>query len=208
MGNDRNGIGLSKSRYCRGIQCPKMLWMDKYMPDKAEDVLSESVMATGNMVGDLARNYFGSYDLVEFDYDKDSMAEKTRRLMETGSDNIAEAAFYVDGLYCAVDILHKDGDGYDIVEVKSSTHVADIYLEDMAFQYYVLSRCCVNVKKVKIMYLDNTYPICGFVLNDEISAARNDPPEVLDAKIAKVEQLLINLQNTRDTQIENDKNRG
>ena len=168
MGNDRNGIGLSKSRYCRGIQCPKMLWMDKYMPDKAEDVLSESVMAAGNMVGDLARNYFGSYDLVEFDYDKDSMAEKTRQLMEAGSDNIAEAAFYVDGLYCAVDILHKDGDGYDIVEVKSSTHVADIYLEDMAFQHYVLFRCGVNVKKVKIMYLDNTYVRHGELMVEKL----------------------------------------
>ncbi len=164
---------ISKSKYCRGVQCPKMLWMDFHMPEKAEDVLSETVMANGNMVGELAREYFGSYELVPFDYQKQVMADKTAELMKAGMENIAEAAFYVDGLYCAVDILHRDGDGYDIVEVKSSTHVSDIYLEDMSFQYYVLQRCGVPVKKVCILYLNSHYVRRGpleldklFVLED------------------------------------------
>ena len=89
---------ISKSKYCRGIQCPKMLWMDLHMPEKAEDVLSETVMANGNMVGELAREYFGSYELVPFDYQKQVMADKTAELMKAGTENIAEAAFYVDGL--------------------------------------------------------------------------------------------------------------
>ena len=150
-------IGLSKSRYCKGLQCPKILWMDKYMPDKAEDVLSETVMANGNLVGDLARSYFGDYSLVEFDYDKENMVRKTKELIDKGVRNIAEAAFLVDGLYCAVDILRCEGDAYSIVEVKSSTHVSDIYIDDMAFQYYVLTRCGLNITKVYNMHLDSSY---------------------------------------------------
>ena len=76
------------------------------------------------------------------------------------------------------------------------------------YRYDLPQRKTGRSRKVMRQYSHKSDPICGFVLNDEISAARNDPPEVLDAKIAKVEQLLINLQNTRDTQIENDKNRG
>ncbi|MBR1598717.1 MAG: hypothetical protein IJ661_07405 [Lachnospiraceae bacterium] len=53
------------------------------------------------------------------------MAGKTSELMNSGTANIAEAAFYTDGLYCAVDILHRVGDAYDIIEVKSSTHATD-----------------------------------------------------------------------------------
>ena len=173
-------IGLSKSRYCRGLQCPKMLWMDKYMPDKAEDVLPESVMATGNMVGDLARSYYGDYDLVEFDYDKGVMVRKTQYLMATGSENIAEAAFFIDGLYCAVDILHRDVEGYDIIEVKSSTHVTDIYVEDMAFQYYVLSRCGINVKRVCNMHLDNTYVRHGELELDKLFSVEDFTEAVKD----------------------------
>ena len=164
---------LSKSRYCKGLQCPKILWMDAYHPEKAENVLSEQVMKNGNLVGDLARQYFGEYALVDFSYVKSEMTEKTQALIASGAENIAEAAFMTDGLYCAVDILHKNGDGWNLVEVKSSTHVSDIYIEDMAFQYYVLTRCGVNVKGVYNLHLNNAYVRKGaldlhqlFVLED------------------------------------------
>ena len=191
-------IGLSKSRYCKGLQCPKILWMDKYMPDKAEDVLPESVMAIGNMVGDLARRYYGSFDLVEFDFDKEVMAKKTRQFMEAGSQNIAEAAFYVDGLYCAVDILHRNGDGFDIVEVKSSTHVTDIYVEDMAFQYYVLTRCGINVKKVCNMHLNSSYVRHGDLELDKLFALE-DYTDIVKEKYGEVEEHIKAIREYIDT---------
>ena len=178
-------LGLSKSKYCKGVQCPKILWMDKYKPEEAEDVLPEAILANGNRVGDVARGYFGQYDLVDFDYDKNVMTEKTRRFLEAGSENIAEAAFLIDGLYCAVDILHKNGKGYDIVEVKSSTSVTDIYIEDMAFQYYVLKRCGINVKRMFLMHLNNKYVRHGeldlkelFTLKEFTDEAKNKYSEV------------------------------
>lgn len=148
---------LSKSRYCKGIQCPKILWLDQYKPEEAENVLSETVMENGNLVGDLARRYFGDYSLVEFSFDKSQMTAKTQEYIKSGAENIAEAAFMKNGLYCAVDILHKNGDGWDIVEVKSSTHLTDIYVEDMAFQYYLLTYCGINVKHVYNMHLNSFY---------------------------------------------------
>lgn len=90
-------------------------------------MLPEAILATGNMVGDLARGYYGEYVLVDFTADKQAMCKQTQEYMNAGKQNIAEASFIYDGLYCAVDILHKNGDGWDIVEVKSSTHVTPIY---------------------------------------------------------------------------------
>ena len=195
------GIGLSKSKYCKGIQCPKILWMDMNMPEKGEDVLFESVMATGNMVGDLARHYFGEYDLVEFDFNKNIMADKTKQLMESGSENIAEAAFYIDGLYCAVDILHKNGDGYDIVEVKSSTHVTDIYIEDMAFQYYVLSKCGIDVKRIFLMHLDNSYVRHGELELEKLFALEEFTDEVKE-KLQEVENNIKSIREYVSTDVE------
>ena len=68
---------LSKSRYCKGIQCPKILWLGRCKPEEAENVLSETVMENGNLVGDLARSYFGEYSLVEFSFDKSEMTSHT-----------------------------------------------------------------------------------------------------------------------------------
>lgn len=147
---------LTKSKYCKGVQCPKILWLDENMPEMAENTASESVLETGTKVGELARSYFGEYDLVVYNRDKKKMADQTEVFMKT-SQNIAEASFYMDGLFCAVDILHRNGDGWDIVEVKSSTEVTDIYIEDMAFQYYVLVKCGVSVKHIYNLHIDNTY---------------------------------------------------
>ena len=83
-------LGLSKTKYCKGVQCPKMLWMEKYKPEEAEDILPESILATGTMVGDLARGYFGEHVLVEFNYDKTVMAAKTKQFMEAGAETIRQ----------------------------------------------------------------------------------------------------------------------
>ena len=130
-------IGLSKSRYCKGVQCPKILWMDKHMPEEAVDTASEAILANGTKVGELARGYFGDYSEVEYSDDKKAMCQRTQELIEAGAETIAEASFSIDGLYCAVDILRRNGDGWDIIEVKSSTEVKPIYVDDMAFQNYV-----------------------------------------------------------------------
>ena len=117
--------GLSKTKYCRGKQCTKIVWLDDHAPELAENTFSETIAANGTAVGELARAYFGSYDLVPYDRNKQTMCDATAALMQTGTENIAEASFSYNDLYCAVDILHRNGDGWDIVEVKSSTQISD-----------------------------------------------------------------------------------
>lgn len=148
---------MTKTRFCRGIQCMKMLWMDNNMPEKGVDTGTEQVFQTGNQVGEVAREYYGPYDLVEYAEDKNEMIARTQQLMEDGAKNIAEAAFAVGGLYCAVDLLHRTQNGWDIVEVKSSTEMKDIYLYDMAFQYYVLTQCGVNVEHIGCLHINSSY---------------------------------------------------
>lgn len=149
---------LSKSKYTRALQCPKMLWMDKYMPEKAEqDEGVEARFAAGNRVGDLARQYFGEYALVDFDKGLDSMLEETQKYISEGARNIAEASFSFEGLFCSVDILHKTPFGWDIIEVKSSASVKSVYLDDMAFQCYVLKNCGLNITGVYNMHINSKY---------------------------------------------------
>ncbi len=157
MENSFMSLGLSKSKYCSGIQCPKILWMDAHMPEERVDTASQTVFENGNLIGDLARGYFGEYALVEYSADKKVMVEETKKLIAEGASNIAEASFFYDGLYCAVDILHKNGDGWDIDEVKSSTEVREIYVDDMAFQYYVLTNAGINVIGVFNMHVNKDY---------------------------------------------------
>lgn len=144
-----------------------MAWLNKYKPElacKEEDI--EDRFKTGNIIGNLAKGIFG--DFVEVATHKGdkldiaAMIKKTKNEMEKGTEVICEASFSYNGLYCAVDILKKEDDGWSIYEVKSSTMgekkaIKPIYIADVSYQKYVLENCGVNVKKTYIVALDKGY---------------------------------------------------
>ena len=46
---------LSKSKYCKFCQCPKIIWLQKHKPEEEYfDPQSKSLMERGNEIGDLA----------------------------------------------------------------------------------------------------------------------------------------------------------
>ena len=149
---------LSKSRYCNGVQCPKMLWLKKNKPEEFDNsVINDSVMATGNEVGDLAMGLFGDFVEIPFG-DLGEMIKKTKELIEANTPVIAEASFSIDGLFCSVDILKNLGNKtVELYEVKSSTEVKEIYYQDASFQCYILSKLGYTVKSCSIVYINNQY---------------------------------------------------
>ena len=151
------GIYLSKSSYCKCVQCEKILWLDKYRKSKEAAENKEAVFETGKEVGELAKGLFGNYTDVDCDEKLNVRVEKTQKLLEDKVNVITEASFIYDNNFCSVDILKNDSDGVEIYEVKSSTKINDIYLDDAAYQYFVLSNLGLNVKKVAIVYINNEY---------------------------------------------------
>lgn len=156
-------MNFSKSKYCSLWQCPKMCWLKKYKPEEMKiDPSVEARFEAGNQVGELAKGLFGEYYDVttlkaDGSLDLSAMIKKTKKAIALGVKNICEAAFSFGGLYCAVDILHKENGGYAIYEVKSSTDVNYIYCVDTAYQKYVLQKCDVLVTGVYVVNIDSTY---------------------------------------------------
>ena len=151
-----NKTFLSKSKYCKCVQCEKILWLDKYKPITV-DKANESVFETGKQVGELAKELFGDYNDIPYDKNLNIRLEKTEKLLKDKPNIITEASFIYDNNFCSVDILKNDADGVEIYEVKSSTKIKDIYLDDAAYQYFVLTNLGLNVKKVCIVYINNEY---------------------------------------------------
>ena len=58
------------------------------------------------------------------------------------------------------DILQKDGDSWNLIEVKMSTSVKAEHLADLAIQKYVLTACGIPISKTQLMHINNgcTYP--------------------------------------------------
>ena len=160
-------LSLSKSKYCGLWQCPKIAWLNKYKPEEmAINDAIQSRMDAGNVVGDLAMGLFGEYvEVTAYNGEKldlSQMIARTKAEMEKGTPVICEASFSYNGLYCAVDILRKDGDGWAIYEVKSSTSAEkDVYTADVAYQKHVLQNCGVNLTHVYLVCLNNEYVFDG-----------------------------------------------
>ena len=151
-------LHISKSGYCSAVQCPKMLWLKKNMPEAFDDsVVNQAVLDRGNDVGDLAMGLFGDY--VEVPYgDLSEMIRQTQTLIDAGTPIIAEASFSFNSLFCSVDILKNLGDRrVELVEVKSSTKVSDIYLHDVSYQVYVLTHLGFIVQKACLAHIDSSY---------------------------------------------------
>ena len=202
-------MNLSKSKYTTTWQCPKALWMKKYKPE--ELLIDENVkarMAAGNEVGDLAMSLFGDYiDVTEYKDDRidlNRMIEKTKEEMKKGTQNICEASFLYNGLYCAVDILRKEEDGYSIYEVKSSTHDdKDVYFADIAYQKYVLEHCGISVINTYLVVINNEYVYDGTLKVDELFKI-TDVKEGVEDQYLNVEMNLKTAEKILQSDIEPD----
>ena len=190
-------VGLSKTSYCTGLQCPKILWLDLH--NSKEENVSQTNQArinTGIKVGEVARGYFGRYSLVPYNNDIRVRLTETERLLSAKTSVICEAFFATDDGFCSVDILRRYKDGYEIVEVKSSTSLKHQYLDDMAFQYHILKGSGLNVKRISLMHINNKYERLGeldlkklFAIIDctkEVKEKQNE----LSANIKKIKKVI------------------
>ena len=151
-------MAITKTDFMRGMQCPKMLWLDKHRPGLK--VIPPEVQArldAGNDFGDRAMGMFGPYEEMTVYRpgttipDKAAMLRRTQEHLEAGTPVICEAAFSNYNNYCAVDILRKTDAGYDMYEVKNSPELKEQYIRDAAFQYYIMRRCKAKIGRIFIV---------------------------------------------------------
>ena len=188
---------LSKSRFISGLQCHKQLWWRVHEPEAPElapGAEQQALFDQGHLVGAKAREQFPGGVLVDAHHsDFAGRLAQTQAALAAQAPAIFEAAFFVDDVFVAVDVLERTERGWTIVEVKSSTSVKEQYIPDAAIQMQVLRRSGLNVERAEIMHLNREcrFPDLGnlFVradVTDEVEAAL---PEVLWESTAQLRML-------------------
>ena len=162
-------MNLSKSKYCRGIQCKKMLWLEKNMPEEREESNNDSALENGNFIHEIAKYLFGSHINIDFNENLNEMVANTMSTIDSYKDVvITEASFNYKNNFCSVDILKKNNDSYEMYEVKGSTKEKDIYIKDISYQYYVLTSLGLKVDKCYLVHLNSDYVRCGDLELDKL----------------------------------------
>ncbi len=172
-------MNLSKSAYLKGFQCHKALWLNKHKKHLASKVKSSALQA-GNVVGELAQSLFSGGVLVAFDSNNFAgMIAKTKALLST-EGVIYEATFSGNGMFAMLDILVKNGEVWDIYEVKSSTKVKDIHIIDSSYQRF-LAEQFIDVGQSYLVHINNEYQREGSLDMVQLFSIENITDSVLEA---------------------------
>lgn len=147
---------ISKTDFMHGCQCEKMLWLYKHKNHVLEIKDDTARTKDGQEVGALARTYFPGAVVVPLQ-SAVLMSAETKRLIDEGNTVICEATFMAEGLSCAADIVLVGDAGLDVIEVKSSTSVKGDQLDDIAFQYHVITAAGYQIRSFKLMHLNGDY---------------------------------------------------
>ena len=182
-------MNLSKSKYCNGLQCKKMLWLYKNKPEEKEEVNNQSVFDNGNDVHEVARKLLGEDINIPFNEDLTQMIKDTKEVMKQEKVIITEASFSYENNFCSVDILKKEGNTYEIYEVKSSTELKDVYVDDVSYQYFVLTSLGLKVEKCYVAILNNRYVRKGKLDLNQLFKKIDVTDEVV-SKQAQVKQMI------------------
>jgi predicted RecB family nuclease len=146
---------ISKNTFLTATTCPRLGWLAHHEQLSDDDSLdAEFRIMQGNEISKRSRRLFPSGLLV-----LGAMRQAIHVTSETIDMNsiLFEPAFSVDGFGARADILIKDSDGWNLIEVKSGKESKQEYIDDVAYTAMVLSRSGLQIKKMSLMLVSDDY---------------------------------------------------
>jgi hypothetical protein len=183
---------ISKSKFLWGLQCPKLLWYaynaKEVIPEP--DAATQAIFKQGHDVGAIAKKMFP--DGVEVGagvLDLDETIRLTLPALKLRKP-LFEAAFSADGGYCRTDILRPSPqNAWDLIEVKSTTSLKDVHLEDLAFQTWVLTSAELKIRSCYLMHINSEFVRKGeidpkkFFTLEDVTDQVEDPAQLVADKL-------------------------
>ena len=192
---------LTKSRFKLALECPTKLYYTSkpnlYPDARAQDEFMRALAEGGFQVGELAKLMFP--DGVEVtNRDQEQQVRETTALLQRENVTIFEGAIRHGNLFARVDVLRKQGNQVDLVEVKAKsfdstdtngfrTKKGGIdsgmlpYLQDVAFQRHVFTLAHPNlVVNCQLMLADKAKTCSVDGLNQLFKIRRNGARPVVE----------------------------
>ncbi|GAJ23539.1 unnamed protein product, partial [marine sediment metagenome] len=108
-------------------------------------------------------------------------------------ENTFEAGIMAENIYCRPDILNPIcEDKWNIIEVKSSTSVKDVNIDDVSFQRFCCKKAGLKIGKCFLMYINNQYTKDGDIDPEQLFIIE-DISDAVEERSAGVEERVLNL---------------
>lgn len=185
---------LTKSRFKLGLECETKLYYTgkkEYANQKMGDSFLEALAEGGYQIGELAKCYYpGGSDITTLDYE--SAEKQTLELLKKEKVVIFEPAIRYKNLFVRIDVLVKNGNFYELIEVKAKSFDKTEddafynkngtlkstwrpYLYDVAFQKHVLSSALPDANIAAYLMMADKNALCPTDgLNQKFRIVRDD----------------------------------
>ena len=168
---------LTKSRIMTGLTCPKKLWFDTHDKLKTDSFLFH----LGNRFGDYSRSHYGSgIDLTHNLNIQDALDKTSVAIADKNVKVIYEGAFLYSDTLVRADVLVRNGNSWEMVEVKSSSDLKEDHIKDASIQAYILRSCGISLSSIKIAHINKDFvykgnnDYQGFLVEHDITTQAQD----------------------------------
>jgi hypothetical protein len=174
---------LTKSLFKIAEECPAKLYYamhdEQYNNAQIDDPFMAALADGGFQVGELAKLYFPGGVMIDT-LGKEEACRRTSELLARDNAVIFEAAIMHENFFIRVDILVKKGKNLELIEVKSKSYDPGKwrdqpfitprgkidssfkhYLEDVAFQKFVMASAMPEMKVKSLLMLVDKSRICA-----------------------------------------------
>jgi hypothetical protein len=166
---------LSKSKYCLGLQCPKLLWFQHNAKNRipGADQATQVLFDQGHEVGDLSKKLYPDGIEIGWNDDFNDAVRQTQALLKERRP-LFEASFLANRAFARADILNPVGrDQWDIIEVKMTSAVKDIHCHDVAFQRFCYESAGIQIARCWLMHINSTYVRQGEIAPQQLLLAED-----------------------------------
>jgi hypothetical protein len=151
---------FTKTRFIAGLQCARHLYLMIHHPELATPVVSP-MMITGEVVEQHARREFPEAVTVERNAALDPFQQTQALLADESVKVIFQAALRYEDVDVFVDVLQREGDGWNLVEIKAASGVKDYHIDDVAIQAWVATHAGLNMRHFQLMHIDSDFVYQG-----------------------------------------------
>lgn len=144
---------FSKTRFLAGLQCNKHLHLLVHHPELATPTVSP-LMITGEVVEEHARREYPRAVTVERDGAQDPFEQTKTLLADDSVEVIFQAALRYQEVEVFVDVLQRQGAGWNLIEIKAASGVKDYHIDDVAIQGWAALGADLNMQRFKLMHIN------------------------------------------------------
>lgn len=179
---------LSKSDFMLFMKHKAWLYLKKNNPDLLPAVTDslQSIFDKGLEFENLVENTFKNPVKIGFSKNSQSyfsMVPRTLRALNSGAQTVLQGRLEAGNLTCIFDVVEKNSNnGFNLIEIKSSTKVKNDHIIDLAFQKIVIESCGFKVSALFVIYVNNEY-----VRNGSIEASSIIKKEDVTDAVLKIE---------------------